>query len=72
MLGLVGVTVIDASVADVTVTVVEPEVLPFVAVIVVLQGPLPFKRPFGVHETSTESDDSQVTVVVRSCVDLSE
>jgi hypothetical protein len=72
MLGLVGVTVMDASVAGVTVNVVEPETEPFVALIVVLQGPLPLKRPFVIHKASTESDDSQVTVAVRSCVVLSE
>jgi len=72
MLGLVGVTVMDASVADVIVNVVEPETVPFVAVIVVLQAPLPLKRPFVIHKALTESDDDQVAVVVRSCVVLSE
>ncbi len=72
MLGLVGVTDMDASVADVIVNVVEPETVPFVAVIVVLQAPLPFKRPFVIHKALTESDDDQVAVVVRSCVVLSE
>jgi len=72
VLGLVGVTVMDASVADVTVSVVEPDTFPFVAVIVVLQAPLPLKRPQVIHRALTESDDSQVAVVVRSCVVLSE
>ncbi len=36
MTGLVGVTLIDSSVGEVTVRIVEPEMLPDVAVIVVM------------------------------------
>jgi len=72
MLGLVGVIVMDASVAEVTVNVVEPEIFPICAVIFALQTPLPLTRPFVINGASVASDDSQVTVGVRSCVELSE
>ena len=41
MLGLVGVTVMDKSVADVTLSVSDPEMAPIVALMIVLPIPLP-------------------------------
>jgi hypothetical protein len=45
MLGLVGVTAMDTSVAGVTVRMVDPDVLPDVAVIVVFPTALPVQCP---------------------------
>jgi hypothetical protein len=75
MLGLVGVTAMDTSVAGVTVRVVDPDVLPDVAVIVVepaateVADPL---EPTALLMVATPVlDELQVAVVVRSCVVLS-
>src|SRR5215510_1342307 len=72
MLGLAGVTSIDTRVAAVTVSVVEPETAPDVAVIVVGPRALAVARPsdppaFEIVATAVSEDD-QVTAVVRSCV----
>jgi hypothetical protein len=76
MLGLVGVTVIDSSVAEVTVKVAEPESPPDVAVIVVEPAAADVARPLEpavlLMAATPEDDEFQVTAVVRSCVVLSE
>jgi hypothetical protein len=76
MLGLVGVIAMDSSVAGVTVRVVDPDMLPDVAVIVV--NPVAAAKadpldPAALLIVATPvSDELQVTAVVRSCVVLSE
>jgi hypothetical protein len=76
MLGLVGVIAMDTSVAGVTVRVVDPDMLPDVAVIVVdpvaaeVADPL---EPAALLIAATSGlDELQVTAVVMSCVVLSE
>jgi hypothetical protein len=76
MLGLVGVIAMDTSVAGVTVRVVDPDMLPDFAVIVVdpvatgVADPL---EPAALLIVATSGlDELQVTAVVRSCVVLSE
>jgi hypothetical protein len=76
ILGLVGVTTMDTRVAGVTVRVVDPEILPELAVIAVepaasaLANPL---EPAALLMVPTAVvAELQVTVVVRSCVVLSE
>ncbi len=67
--GVAGVTAIDTTVAGVTLSVVEPEMLPEVAEIVVL-CPTPaacaVARPPTVTEATTEFNEPQVTDAVRS------
>ena len=85
MLGLVGDTAIETSVADVTVIVVEPEVLPEPAEIVAwpIRLPFTFMRPGLVLAAATTvagllisamvvSEEFQVTEAVRSLVVPSE
>jgi hypothetical protein len=78
MLGLVGVTVIDTSVAGVTVSVVDPDILPHVAVIVVepaaaeVASPLVLEPAALLMAATPAADEFQVASVVRSCVVLSE
>jgi hypothetical protein len=85
MEGLVGVTAMDTSVAGVTVSVVDPDVLPEEAVIVVLPTALPVTCPAlliicvpvtALVELSTiatvVSDEAQVTEAETSFVVLSE
>jgi hypothetical protein len=76
MLGLVGVTAMDTSVAGVTVSVAVPETLPDVAVIVVEPAAtdvaLPLEPEALLMVATAILDDFQVTAVVRSCVVLSE
>ena len=76
MLGLVGVTAMDMSAAAVTVRVVEPDMLPFMAVIVVLPVATLVARPAlpeALETAATEEFvDDQVAEVVRSWVELSE
>jgi len=67
--GLTGVIVSEARVAGVTVTVVEPEIPSWVAVMVALPTAVPVTRPLG----STVASDGaggevQLTECVRSCV----
>jgi hypothetical protein len=76
MLGLVGVTAMDTSVAGVTVRVVEPDILPDFAVTVVepvateVANPL---EPAALLMVATAAaDELQVTAAVRFCVELSE
>ena len=70
MLGLVGVTAMDTSFAAVTVSVVEPETVPFVAAIVEFPVVTPVARPelpeaLEMVATAVLVED-QVAVVVRS------
>ncbi len=76
MLGPVGVTVRDTSVAAVTVSVVDAEILPDVAVIVVEPAATDVARPFEptalLMAATAPVDELQVTAAVRFCVVLSE
>ena len=76
MLGLVGVTSMDTNSAAVTVSVVEPDTLPNVAAMVVVPTATLVAKPslpeaLDTVATATFVED-QVTVVVRSWVELSE
>jgi len=76
MLGLVGVIAIDTNVACVTVSVVEPEMLPEVAVIVV--DPVapdvasPCEPAVLLIVAAPVLEELQMTEAVRSCVVVSE
>ncbi len=76
MLGLVGLTATETSVAAVIVSVVEPETLPDVAVIVVVPVPTAVASPFEpaalLIVAAAVLDELQVTAAVRFCVELSE
>lgn len=76
MLGLVGVTIMDTSVAEVTVSAVDPDILPDTAVIVVEPAATEVASPLEPAELLTAAtaaaDELQLTDVVRSCVVLSE
>jgi len=66
----------DTSVAAVTVSVVDPDILPDVAVIVVEPAAAGVARPLEpaalLMVATPPVNEPQVTVVVRSCVVLSE
>ena len=68
ILGLAGVTVIDTSVAEVTVRIVEPEMLPEVAVMVVeptAAGTACPMEPAALLTVATEgAEELQITDVV--------
>jgi hypothetical protein len=74
--GLTGVTVIDVSDAAVTVRVVDPDMLPDIAVIVVdpvaTEEADPLDPAALLIVATAISDELQVNAVVRSCVVLSE
>jgi len=76
MLGLVGVTDMDTSVAGVTVSVVDPDILPDVAVIVVEPTATDVAKPLEpaalLMVATLPVNEPQVTAVVRFCVVLSE
>jgi hypothetical protein len=76
MLGAAGVTAMDTSVAGVTVSVVDPDVLPNVAVIVVEPADADVASPLEtavlLMAATPAADEFQVTDAVRSCVVLSE
>src|SRR6516165_8710371 len=72
MVGLAGVTAIDSRAAAVTVSVVEPLMLPMVALILELPVPLAVAKPAAVMVATVVSAEAQVTWVVRTCVELSE
>jgi hypothetical protein len=76
MLGLVGVTAMDTSVAEVTVIVADPDMFPDVAVIVVEPTAAEVARPLvaaaPLMAATAAADEFQVTSVVRSCVVPSE
>ncbi len=74
--GLVGITVIKTRVAGVTVKVVEPEILPDLAVIVVVPIAFEVAFPFDLDTlliVATDlAEELQITNVVMSFVLLSE
>ena len=72
ILGLVGVTSMDTSIAGVTINVVEPEILPDVALIVVDPAATEVANPAALIVAAPVLDEFQVTCFVRSCVVLSE
>jgi hypothetical protein len=76
MLGLIGVTAIDTSVAEVTVSVVDPDILPDVAVIVVEPAATDVAKPLEpavlLIAATAAADELQLTAAVKSCVVLSE
>src|SRR6185369_11757426 len=76
MTGFVGVTAMDFRVAGVTVRTVEPEMSPDVALMVVVPAAraaaLPIVPAALLMVALVASEELQVTVVVRSCVLLSE
>ena len=75
MLGLVGVTAMDTSVAGVTVKVVDPEIFPDIGVIVVNPAAVEVANPLEpvalLIVATPVLDEPHATVVVRSCVVLS-
>jgi hypothetical protein len=76
MPGLAGVTAIDTSFAEVTVSTVEPEMLPKVAVIVVVPAAtgvtIPLEPAVLLIVATDVASELQVTDVVIFCVLLSE
>jgi hypothetical protein len=76
MLGLVGVIAKDTSVAGFTVRVVDPDMLPDVAVMVLVPAATEVARPFEpvvlLIDATLVLEEFQATVSVRSCVELSE
>jgi hypothetical protein len=76
ILGLVGLTAMDTSVAEVTASEVDPDVLPDVAVIVVEPVATEVTNPLEpaalLMAAIVVVDDFQVTDVVRFCVEPSE
>ena len=67
MEALCGVTASDASTAEVTVTIVEPDTEPDAAEIVVWPRPAAVARPAVIVATLAD-EELQVTVEVRFCV----
>ena len=63
---VVGVTLIELSVAEVTVKVVDPTTLPNVALIVEVPAPTPVASPPLVIVATVVVADFQVTVLVMS------
>ena len=76
MLGLVGKTSMETSSAGVIVSVVDPDMLPLVAVIVVVpavtETAKPLKPAALLMVATSAADELQTTAVVRLCVVLSE
>ena len=76
MLGLVGVTDMDTSVAEVTVSVEDPEIVPEAAEMDVVPAATELANPMEpavLLMAATEVfEELQATVAVRSCVVLSE
>jgi hypothetical protein len=76
MLGLAGVTAMDTSVTEVTVRAVDPDILPDVAVIVVVPAAAEVVSPLEpaalLTAATAAADEFQFISVVRSCVVLSE
>jgi hypothetical protein len=70
--GFAGVTAIETSVAAVTVRVVEPEMLPEVALMVVVPAFNAEARPAALIVPVAVLEEAQVTLLVRFCVLLSE
>jgi hypothetical protein len=75
MLGFAGITAMETSAAGVTVKTVEPETVPNVAVMVTAPCPIELASPLEpdalLMAATLVSDDPQVTVAVRFCVELS-
>ena len=69
--GFAGVTLIDVSVAAVTVRTVEPLTLPKVALIDEVPAPTPLARPPVVIVATLVVADTHVTLAVMFCVDVS-
>jgi len=72
MLGLAGVIARDTRVAGFTVSVVDPDMLPDAAVIVVDPAATEAASPEALIVTAPVLDEFQAACVVRSCVVLSE
>ena len=76
MLGLVGVIAMETNVAGVTVSVVDPEMLPTVAVIVVVPAATAVASPLDpaalLIVATPVLEELQVAEAVRFCVVLSE
>jgi len=76
ILGLAGVIAIETSVAAVTVNVVDPEIAPDVAEMVVEPVATEVANPFEpaalLMVATDDADELHVTVVVRLCVEPSE
>jgi hypothetical protein len=76
MLGVAGVMLIETSVAEVTVSVVLPDIPPSVALIVLVPTLTELASPFEpaalLIVATVSADEDQVTADVRSCVELSE
>jgi hypothetical protein len=76
MLGVAGVTLIDTSVAVVTVSVVLPDTPRSVALIVLVPTPTELASPYEpaalLIVATVGDDEDQVTADVRFCVELSE
>ncbi len=76
MLGLSGKTAMETSVAGVIVSVVDPDMLPNAAVIVVAPAVTEVSSPCEpaalLMAATPEADELQTTVFVRSCIVLSE
>ena len=68
ILGFAGVTAMDARIADVTVSVVFPEILPDVAVMVVEPALTAVASPEALIVAFAASDELHVTDAVMSCV----
>ena len=72
MLGFVGVTEMDVSVAGFTARVADPDTVPDVTVIVVVPAATDVAKPPALIVATPVLDEAQVDVDVRSCVVLSE
>ncbi len=72
MLGFVGVTERDESVAGFTVRVVDPDMVPEVTVMVVVPAAAEVARPPALIVATPVLEEAQVDVKVKSCVVLSE
>jgi hypothetical protein len=70
-LGLAGVTAMETSAADITVSVVLPVMLPEVAEMVVVPAATAVARPPAAMVAVAVLDEAHVAVAVRSCVVLS-
>ena len=75
MLRFAGITAIDTRVAGATVKLVDPTIVPSVAVIVTAPCAVAVARPFEpdalLIEATVMSEEFQVTDAVTSCVELS-
>jgi hypothetical protein len=72
LVGLAGVTERDKSVAGLTVSVVEPDIVPDVTVIVVVPAATDVAKHPALTDATPVLDELGITCVVRSCVVLSE